>query len=332
MAKGNLFGIESSYEGSKLVLIPVPWEATTSYGAGTSNGPRALLNASDQIDLLDPHFGDISTHGIHWSDHDYNTIKGLNTEAKLIAQKLIANFDETGDQPPADNPGLLAVNDASKAVTGTVYGRSQKIIEAGKVPAVVGGDHSSPLGLIQALGESHGSFSILHIDAHADLRHAYQGFEQSHASIMWNAVNNIPQLDKIVSVGIRDYCREEFELAKHNPKVSTFYNADVKESLYKGQTWAQVCEEILGQLGDKVYISFDIDGLSPEFCPNTGTPVPGGLSFDQASFLLAQIPRLKKQVIGFDLCEVAPGETSELDANIGMRMLYKLCGCALSSQ
>ena len=331
MPKGSLFGVESSLTESSLVLIPVPWEVTTSYGVGTSKGPLAILKASDQIDKQDPHFGDVSKKGLHWMDQHVEALTQLNETTKTLAQKIIRSFDQSGLLPPNNSPDLKAVNQASEKVTNLVYQSSRKILEAKKIPAVVGGDHSCPLGLMKALGERENNFSILHIDAHADLRKSYQGFQQSHASIMWNAINTIPQIDTLVSVAIRDYCQEEFEFAETSTKISTFYNANLKAALFQGCSWHQLCQDIVGKLGEKVYISFDIDGLSPEFCPNTGTPVPGGLSFDQASYLLHLLSQSSRQIIGFDLCEVAPGQNSELDANIGMRLLYKLCGCTLET-
>ena len=199
--------------------------------------------------------------------------------------------------------------------------------------AVLGGDHSTPLGLMKALSKTHTSFTILQIDAHADLREKYEGFDFSHASVMFNALK-IPQVEKLVQVGVRDYCDEENNLIKENPKrIKTFTDSHLKAQLFLGKTWASQVKSIISSLGEKVYISFDIDGLDPFLCPNTGTPVPGGLGFNQATFILQELQKSNKQIIGFDLCEVSPNidKKDGWDANVGMRILYQLCCRALLS-
>jgi agmatinase len=126
-------------------------------------------------------------------------------------------------------------------------------------------------------------------------------------------------------VAVRDYCNDEAQLMAPNPRIKAFTDSNLIEAAFGGKTWAAQCEEIITSLPDKVYISFDIDGLSPDNCPHTGTPVPGGLSYNQALFLLKQLMLSGKQIIGFDLCEVAVGGDEEWDANVGARLLYKLC-------
>src|SRR5690606_13345614 len=121
------------------------------------------------------------------------------------------------------------------------------------------------------------NFGLLQIDAHADLREAYEGFKYSHASIMYNVLNEIPQVQKLVQVGIRDYGDDELTMIRtEKNRVVTFFDRDLKEAEYEGQTWKALCEQIVDELPQNVYISFDIDGLDPKLCPNTGTPVPGG--------------------------------------------------------
>src|SRR5690606_2133030 len=119
--------------------------------------------------------------------------------------------------------------------------------------------------------------AVLQIDAHADLRRAYEGFQYSHASIMYNILEEIPAVTKLVQVGIRDYCDEEFEaITKSQGRIVTFFDRDLKAGAYQGKTWDQQTDEIIRELPERIYISFDIDGLDPKLCPNTGTPVPGG--------------------------------------------------------
>jgi agmatinase len=199
-----------------------------------------------------------------------------------------------------------------------------------KVVALLGGDHSTPYGMMQALAEKHKSYGILQIDAHADLRDAYEGFEFSHASIMFNALK-IKQVSKLVQVGIRDYCEAEHDIVKNSKgRVVSFYDRDIKHAQYEGRSWAKTCEKIIKELPDKIYLSFDIDGLDPKLCPNTGTPVSGGFETEQILFLVQKIVESKKTIIAFDINEVAPGK-DEWDANVGARMLYRIANLVAKS-
>ncbi|MCB0357839.1 MAG: agmatinase family protein, partial [Bdellovibrionales bacterium] len=224
---------------------------------------------------------------------------------------------------------LQIVNEECHKMVEYIHYTAQDYLQQDKLVGVIGGDHSSPLGLIKALSEKYaGEFGILHIDAHADLRQAYQGFEHSHASIMYNVLQ-LPQApQRLVQVGIRDFCVEEKKLIDNDERITTYFAPQIFSQHYQGKTWQQQCEEIVQQLPQKVYISFDIDGLDPLYCPNTGTPVPGGLSFSHVEHLLRVLKRSQKQIIGFDLCEVAPDPQGldEWDGNVGARILYKLCG------
>jgi agmatinase len=195
----------------------------------------------------------------------------------------------------------------------------------GKLVALLGGDHSTPFGMLQALAEKYPAFAILQIDAHADLRPAFEGFTYSHASIMYNALT-IPQVSKIVQVGIRDFCQQEAELIQNsNGRIKTFFDRDLKQARYSGKNWAQQVQEIIAELPNEIYISFDIDGLDPKLCPNTGTPVAGGFEFEEITYLIQEISKSGKKIIAVDLNEVSPGVNDEWDANVGARMLYRIC-------
>ncbi len=305
---------------SKLHLLMTPWELTTSYGQGTANGPIAIQQASSQLDFFDIDFGDCRKAGISASTLP-DSIAGSQ---KVLAKEV----EKIRDGLEGDTKGI---NQASDNLNNWVYNESKKQIAAGKIPGLIGGDHSCPYGLIKALSEKHSEFGILHIDAHADLRNAYQGFTHSHASIMYNVVNLKNRPQKLVQVGIRDFCKEEYDIIDNTPSIKTFFDRHIFEEKSQGANWASITKNIINELPENVYISFDIDGLSPEFCANTGTPVPGGLSFNEVSYLIKQTG-LSKKIIGFDLVEVAPGKDSELDANIGARLLYQLCGWSLKSQ
>ncbi|MDR3365552.1 MAG: agmatinase family protein [Prevotellaceae bacterium] len=329
---GNYFALPLAVGNAPLTLLPVPWDVTTSYRPGAAKAPQAMLNASAQIDLFDLDNGDVWTSGIRTLPESAE-IRRLGKAARRKAAKAIALLEKGADENSAKlKPYLNSVNSASQALNSWVYEQTLPLIRRGLPVGLVGGDHSTPLGYIRALGEVHQSFGILHIDAHADLRNAYEGFEFSHASIMYNVLKHVPSVKKLVQVGIRDLCKDEAEFAENSSIVEQFNDYYLHESLFNNVSWAALCEKILVSLPQKVYISFDIDGLSPDCCPNTGTPTPGGLSFHQASFLIKRLVEQGKAIVGFDLCEVAPGsDGSEWDATVGARMLYKLCGFCIRS-
>ena len=217
------------------------------------------------------------------------------------------------------------VNRGTEKMNEWVYAQTKELLDNGKLVGLVGGDHSTPLGYYRAIGEKKGDFGILQIDAHADLRDSYEGFKYSHASIMYNALAEVPQLKKLVQVGVRDYCDEEVNYIKNSEgRVVSFFDQDIKERQYEGETWKSICDSIIGQLPQQVYISFDIDGLDPKLCPHTGTPVAGGLEGPQVFYLFKKLVESGRKLIGFDLTEVSAGH-DEWDANVGARMLFKLC-------
>ena len=331
----GIFGLCADYDSSLVVLIPVPWEVTTSYGSGTSRGPEAIFRASPQVDLFDPrfsdHLGDAYAAGFFWDfSFNSNDLCAQNDRLKPLAQQVIQECDTFGSiTSQAAINSLKIVNGGCAKMVDAVRSRACEILTQNKVPAVIGGDHSTPLGIIQAVCEVHGSdeVGILHFDAHADLRLAYQGFQFSHASIMRNVCQLKRPPKRLIQVGIRDFCREEADfIRQNNARIQTHFDHEVKRQLFNGTSWDTVCEKIVDELPSLVYVSFDIDGLSPEFCPHTGTPVPGGLSFDQASYLLEKLGHSGRRIVGFDLNEVAPGpNNNEWDGNVGARLLFQLC-------
>ena len=328
----GIFGIPLSEEECRLTLLPVPWEVTTSYGKGASNGPRIIREASEQIDLFDFETKTAYEAG-YFMKPISEDIMSKSRKYKELAQKVIALRTEQSDDEETINSLVAQVNQASRELTDWVYQETNKILKAGKLFGLVGGDHSTPLGAIKAICEKHSAngkseVGILHIDAHSDTRKAYQGFEQSHASIMYNVMQLPTCPQKLVQVGIRDFCEEEYDYVTSHPNIKTFFDIGIKQRLLKGETWASVAADIIGELPQKVYISFDIDGLDPRFCPSTGTPVIGGLSADEVFFLFNLLAQSGRQIVGFDLNEVSTGDAdeSEWDGNVGARMLYKLCG------
>ncbi|MCD8101813.1 MAG: agmatinase family protein [Alistipes sp.] len=326
---GNYFGLPFTPEDAALVLLSVPWDVTASYADGTRFGPDAIIGASTQLDLHDPVSPGAWLRGIGTVGIDY----GIQEKSQFLredARKVMKHLEKGGSvtdeyvQKRAER-----INAASLELNRYVRENSSMWLERGKIVGLVGGDHSTPLGLIEALGERYGQVSVLHIDAHADLRAGYEGFAFSHASIMYNVAELVPSVDGIVQVGVRDQCDEEAERAAANPRIRQFGDWELSVNRFRGMTWDEQCRRIVDGLGQNVYVSFDIDGLSPGNAPHTGTPVPGGLSFDEAVYLVDMAAGSGRSLIGFDLCEVSPGRDGEWDGNVGARMLYKLCGIAL---
>jgi len=329
-ANGNIFGLPFDCNEANLVILPVPWEVTVSYRAGTANAPEAIHEASLQVDLFDPFVKDAWKLGIAMKEVNLDIMGKSN----LLRQKAEYYIGQLANGSSASkNPELLAIqselNREGQKLNEWVKNESLELLKQNKIVALLGGDHSTPLGLMQALAERNTAFGILHIDAHADLREAYEGFEFSHASIMYNAIK-IQQISHLVQVGIRDFCEAELGLIQSDKRITAFFDRDIKHQQYEGSNWATICDKIIDILPEKVYLSFDIDGLDPKLCPNTGTPVPGGLELEQAIYLIEKLVYSGRTIIGFDLNEVAPGE-DEWDANVGARLLYRLSNMCLVS-
>lgn len=322
IANGNFFGLPCSREEAEAVIVQVPWDATVSYGNGTAEGPAAMLEASLQIDLFDEKLG--SAGGLKlWTLPLDEGIAAMNLEARAKAEEVIDALSAGSDGSEVADAAAF-VNEASAKLNSYVEGTAEQFLAEGKFVALVGGEHSVPLGLVKALSRRYEKFGVLHIDAHSDTRKAYEGFTYSHASIMYNIANEVSQVEKIVQVGIRDFCAAECRLITESDRFEPFTDFRLNDAQFSGETWKDLCGKIVDALPENVYISFDIDGLSPEYCPNTGTPVPGGLSFAQADYLIYTLRKSGKKIIGLDLCEVAPDTEGEWDANVGARILFKM--------
>jgi agmatinase len=328
LADQSIFGLPFTADESDIVIIPVPWEVTVSYGAGASEGPAAILDASFQVDLHHQEFPDLWKLGMYLDLNEHTADWGKDSvKYKALAQPIIEALE--GGESIEDHQSLRRdlgeINEACGKLHRQVRERVDYWLDRGKKVALLGGDHSTPLGYYEALAGRHENFGILHLDAHMDLRDAYEGFTYSHASIMYNALK-LPQITKLVQVGIRDFCKQEVDVVQsENGRVRVYSDGDLKAEAFRGKNWQQQCDEIIAQLPQKVAISFDIDGLYPWYCPNTGTPVPGGFSFEEATYLLSKLGESGKEIIGFDLVEVAPGE-DDWDGNVGARMLFHMCG------
>lgn len=323
----GVYGLPFSVDTAAQVIIPVPWEATVSYRQGTAGGPLAILQASRQVDLYDADVEDAWKLGLAMDEIPGELVL-LNRLTRGDAETHINNL-ETGK---TDEALLERINANCEIMNAFVRERAAQLLEDGKLVYLIGGDHSTPLGLLQELARR-GEFGILHFDAHADLRDAYEGFEYSHASIMFN-VMKLHNVRKLVQVGIRDYCEDEVKLVKESQnRIEMFTDREIKSRQFEGESWRTICSGIIKNLPQRVYVSFDVDGLDPKLCPNTGTPVPGGLDFEQAIFLIKQVVASGRTIIGFDVNEVAPGSEDEWDACVGARLVYRIANLtALSNK
>ncbi len=328
----GVFGLLTTPEESQVILVPVPFDATTSYRRGTAGGPEAILEASRQVDVFDLLAGRVYQQGIAMLDLD-PALLAWNEAARAAADPVIEAGGVFPDRPDLQE-AAARVNALSEQMNATVYETVRRWLAAGRLVGVVGGDHSVPFGAIQAHAEAFPGLGVLHIDAHADLRVAYEGFTWSHASIMANVLDRVPGVGSLVQVGLRDLCEEEWDRIRAEPdRVTAFFDPWLQAQKHRGRPWSELAAEIAARLPEQVYISFDIDGLDPTLCPHTGTPVPGGLSFAEAMTLLEAVVDSGRRIVGFDLNEVAPGpEGDEWDANVGARVLYRMIGLALRSQ
>ena len=305
--EAGLFGFDVPYTDCALVILGVPWELTVSYGQGTAQAPQAILQASHQIDLCTSPPTAPYRRGIHYR----------------VLKHEVASPSPT----PADRvTHIKHVNALSTAFNSAVYNETRSIISDGKLLGLVGGEHAIAFGYLQFLHEFYPAFGILHLDAHLDYRCAYQGYIYSHASIMYQVMTELDSVQKMVHVGIRDFCLAEKKFAEELDKRDKIFFAC---ELHR-RGFAEVVTEIVSHLPSEVYISFDIDALDPSLCPSTGTPVPGGLSFYDVELLLQMLVASGKKIIGFDLSEVVPGY-NHWDENVASRILYRLCAAILRS-
>jgi agmatinase len=328
----NIFGLPFNEEQAKVVILPVPWEVTATYDTRTARASNNILKESHKIELLDPAVKDGWKAGFYMRDCDKKVL--LKSDYLRKEAELFINYVSEGENP-ADNKfmtkTLLEINEGSEFLKDWVYKQTKALINNGKLVGLLGGDHSIGLGFLKALSETAGDFGILHIDAHCDLRKSYMDFVYSHASIMYNVMEEIPQVTKLVQLGIRDYCNEEQDYIEANPhRITPFYDKDIKERMFEGQTWQNIVTDVVNALPEKVYISIDIDGLDPKLCPHTCSPVVGGIDADQLFYLLKTIVASGKKLIGFDLTEIGMSHEG-FDENVGARILFRLCNAMVAA-
>lgn len=332
-ADSGLFGLACGPGEALVHVLGVPFEATTSYRGGTAHGPAAVLAASRQIDLFDLRFGKPYEEGI-WMAPIEGRMHEWNAAARGLAQPII----EKGGADASDAEAVERIDrigdDVNRAVRAFF---EERLSEPGpKIPILLGGDHSTPFGAIAASADRYPGLGVLQFDAHADLRPAFEGLRWSHASIMHNVLHEIGNVSKIVQVGIRDLCEQEYDVLVGDAPVFAVFEADISEAR-QSRDLRGLARRTIQTLPDSIYISFDIDGLNPSLCPNTGTPVPGGLAWDEVTVWLEELATSGKRIVGLDLNEVSPGpggdpDGKSWDAIVGARLLYRLIGAALLTQ
>jgi len=307
----TLFGLPPT--DALVRVLPVPFDATTSSGQGTAECFPHVLEASWQVDLFD-------------LETDQAFRRGIAAAPPLLPELNAAARRDAALARAGDHEARARVDAASAQRTAAVETWTVQQLDRGRIPGILGGDHSVPLGAMRAAIERFPGLSILHVDAHADLRVAYEGFAESHASILHNVLDG--HHVRVVQVGVRDLGSAEARRIEDDPRLHTWTDTALARAQLGGLSWLDLCAQMLAPLGEPVWVTFDIDGLDPSLCPNTGTPVPGGLSWREAQLLLAELAR-GHRIVGFDLCEVG---AAPWDANVGARLLYKLACQAIASQ
>lgn len=328
----NIYGFPTTEEEARLVILPVPWEVTVSYNAGTARASEHILKASMQVDIFDLDHPDAWKQGFYMRPADKKILMKsdyLRKEAELYIAFISRGEDLRKNAFMCKS--LKDINEGGAYLNEWVYEQTRGLMNRGKLVALLGGDHSTTLGYFKSIAEKHGEFGIMQIDAHCDLRKCYEDFVYSHASVMYNALEEIPQIKKLVQVGVRDYSESEWDYIKgSNSRVVTFFDKDIKRRQYEGDNWKHIADDIVNQLPQKIFLSFDVDGLDPKLSPNTGTPVFGGFEAEQVFYLLRKMLESGREFLGFDLVEVGVGET-DWDSNVGARVLLKLCNLLVSA-
>lgn len=328
----NIFGLPFTEEDASVVLLPVPWEVTVSCSAGTARSIEHIFKASMHIDLFDMNSPEGWKKGFFMRNSDKKVL--MKSDYLRKEAELYIDFIAHGQQVNSNKfmlKSLKEINEGGIMLNKWVYEQVTELLEKNKLVGLIGGDHSVSLGYFKALAEKYKNFGVLQVDAHCDLRKAYENLNYSHASIMYNALSEVSAIEKLVQVGVRDYCEEEWNyICKSDNRVLAYFDEQIKERQYNGDSWAHIAEEIVNNLPQNVYISFDIDGLDPKLCPHTGTPVPGGFNIEQMIYLFKKVIESGRKLIGFDLVEVGVGENN-YDALVASRLLWKMCNLLVKS-
>lgn len=330
---GNYFGLSLNPEEAALVLLSAPWDLTTSLRFGSSYAPDAIIEASRYVDFYEPLAPNTWRKGIATAPIDYS-IQDLSHRLRSDAEGVIKMHDELGISV-LDNlmyeRRLRRVNEGSVEVNDNIFKQTSHWLEMGKIVGLVGGDQSVSYGIVRALGYKYEKLGLLHIDSKCDMHEAYQGFDFSHASTMYNILRDVPQVEKLVAVGVQEFSPIEWERSVDDKRVSLYTAQDIWSRQFDGDTWANIVNGIIEELPNDVYLSLDIDGLENECSPNKGHLTAGGLSFHQVVFLMERIVASGRRIVGFDITEVVPSMDNKAEMRVVARLLFKMCSMALKS-
>ncbi|RMA66446.1 agmatinase [Ulvibacter antarcticus] len=263
----------AALETSKIVLIPVPYDGTSTFQKGADKGPDAFLHASENMELYD-----------------------IETESEVYLQGIYLADPVTEKSSP-------------EAVVEAVHNVTKEHIIKNKFVTVFGGEHSISIGTIRAFNECFDDLTVLHIDAHADLRKEYQGTSCNHACAVYEASQNT----NLIQVGIRSM--DVAEKRVMDPE-KTWFAHDMATDEY----WM---DNVIEALGDNVFITFDLDALDPSIMPSTGTPEPGGLFWYETLAFLKQVFK-ERNVVGFDIVELCPNEADKSSDFLAAKLYYKM--------
>lgn len=280
---GGISPLTTTFDQAKVVILPVPYDSTTEYKSGTREGPQAIIDASRFLELYDTEL-----------DREISEV-GIYTLSEV--------------QPLMSGP---------ESMVERVYQITSDLLDKGKLLAMLGGEHSLTLGTVKAHRERYPELSVLHLDAHADLRDRYQGTKYSHACVM----RRVWEICSVVHVGIRSLSRDEHEFLSQR-KIEHFYA--------EASTGSDFVARVSSILSPQVYISIDLDVLDPSIMSAVGTPEPGGLGWQQVLELLRAVAD-SKQIVGFDIMELCPQEGPNACAFLAAKLAYKVVGYATSTR
>ena len=315
--ESGLFGFGLDPEECRVVAIPVPYEGTVSSRKGTVSGPAALIGASTQLDFLDPVVGEPWRAGLCMLQEE-PLLRAASAEASAHAMRL-----REGELEAAG-----AIDAIGEEIWDWLEAGVGSLLDSGRAPAVVGGEHGISFGAYRAVAARHEEFGILQVDAHCDLREAYEGLRTSHASVMRRALE-LPQVSRLVQIGVRDFGLAEAAFARASgERVHALHDFSLARAT-QDEGIASAFADAIATLPETVWISFDIDGLEPSLCPGTGTPFPGGLRWREAQLLVDSIAASGRRVLGFDLVEIGP---AFWDGLVAAKVFYMLAGVTLGTR
>ena len=273
--------LNPSLDNARFVIVPVPYEKTTSYGKGASKGPHAIIDASHYLESFD-----------------------LETKKEVLNIYTLKRSKASRFQGSKGNKNLIE--------------KVKSLIAKKKIPVILGGEHSITGVAIRAFRSYVPELSVLQIDAHGDLRDALQNDKWSHGSVMRRVLEICPA----TQVGIRDMSKEGYQFAKKSKQINNiFFAKDIVST--QGFGFRNLLRRIISTLKKNVYITIDVDGFDPSVFPATGTPEPGGLSWNQGLDILKEVCR-QRNVIGFDLMELSPQKNSIVSDYAAAKLVYKI--------